>query len=280
MNQPKISVIIRTCGRPEVLKKALNSICRQQYPSIEVVVVEDGRNISEEMLRRDFSGLNILYRATGEKKGRCYAGNLGMQLAQGEYFNFLDDDDILLPNHLQTLYEHIRKEQVKAAYAWAEEHQIVVTDKESHTFIVKHKMFRYKQPFNRLLLCYMNYIPIQSILFSRELYDKYGGFDEKLEVLEDWDLWVRYAVHERFVMVPEVTSIYYTPYKSKEKNTRQEQLDQGLNIVRKKHQKLMLTNSVFDINKDVDYLINEYNREKSGLKSYLKKMWRKRWKTK
>ena len=273
MNQPKISVIIRTCSRPQVLRRALNSIREQVYKNIEVVVVEDGSNISEELLNKEFLDLNIVYRATGEKKGRCYVGNLGMQLATGTYFNFLDDDDIFLPNHLQVLQETIDREGVKAAYGWAEEHQIIITDKEKYAFAVKHKMFRYKQPFNRVLLCYHNYIPIQSILFSRELYDRYGGFDEQLEVLEDWDLWVRYAVHEKFVMVPIATSVYYTPYKASLKEGRQKQLDDGLAAVHKKHQELMLSCSVSEINKDVEYLLTAYTPPENGKRYYLKKIW-------
>ena len=41
-------------------------------------------------------------------------------------------------------------------------------------------MIRYKQPFNRLLLYTFNYIPIQSIMFQKSLYEEYGGFDEKI----------------------------------------------------------------------------------------------------
>ena len=254
------------------MRKALNSIREQEYKNIQVVVVEDGANISEQMITNEFSDLNIVYQATGERKGRCYAGNVGLKLAQGEYLNFLDDDDMLLPNHFQVLYTRILQTQVKAAYAWAEEHQILIKNRETYEFVVKRKFFRYKQPFNRLLLCYMNYIPIQSILFSRELYDLYGGFDENLEVLEDWDLWVRYAVHADFLMVPEVTSVYYTPYKFSEKTGRQKQLDDGLKIVREKHRELVVQCSTADIGRDVDYLINVYGNNRKGIKFYLKKI--------
>lgn len=61
-------------------------------------------------------------------------------------------------------------------------------------------MIRYKQPFNRLLLYTFNYIPIQSIMFQKSLYEEYGGFDEKLDNLEDWDLWVRYSQKQNLLL--------------------------------------------------------------------------------
>jgi hypothetical protein len=53
-----------------------------------------------------------------------------------------------------------------------------------------------------------NYLPIQSVVFRRELYAKYGGFDEELENLEDWNLWVRYSQVDDFQMVDRVTSLF------------------------------------------------------------------------
>ena len=47
MNQPLVSIIIRTCQRPHVLERALNSVRKQTYKNIQVVIVEDGENKSE-----------------------------------------------------------------------------------------------------------------------------------------------------------------------------------------------------------------------------------------
>ena len=70
-NEPLVSVIVRTCGRPNVLRETLISLRNQTYKNIEVVIVEDGENKSEKMIKEEFSDLNIVYKATGEKQGRC-----------------------------------------------------------------------------------------------------------------------------------------------------------------------------------------------------------------
>ena len=265
--KPLVSVIIRTCGRPEVLKNAIESVKQQCYSSIETVIVEDGENISETYIKERFPDMNIRYTCTGEKKGRCKAGNIGLGMAQGDYLNFLDDDDLLLPNHVKILMDKIEEENAKVAYAVAEEHQI----RKDHAgkISVKRKFVRYKQPFNRLLLCSMNYFPIQSVMFAREVFLSCGGFDESLDVLEDWDLWLRYSMKNDFAFVNETTSIYYTPYKGKDKKKRDIQLKESGDIAVEKHKAYILQMDATEVNKEMDYILNVYN--KKTIWFYLKK---------
>ena len=61
MEKELVSIIVRTCNRPHILREALESIRRQTYPNIEVVVAEDGANTAQEMLETEFSDMNIRY---------------------------------------------------------------------------------------------------------------------------------------------------------------------------------------------------------------------------
>lgn len=268
MEKPLVSIIIRTCGRPMLLKKALESVEKQEYPYIETIVVEDGENVSEQMIRDNFPGLKCLYFYTKKKVGRCVTGNIGLEHAHGKYVNFLDDDDIFLTNHVTVLVDSLMKGKEKAAYSIAEEQQIVKRDVKQGTFKVKRKFVRYRQPFNRLLLCYLNYIPIQSIMFEKELYEEHGGFDEKLNLLEDWDLWVRYALETDYLFIPVITSVYYTPYKGTK--TRGKDLQQAENVVKQKYVSYFPKLNVEKINKEMEYILNTY--QKKGIYVYMKKL--------
>lgn len=270
MQKEKVSIIVRTCGRPEVLRNALISIRNQTYSNIEVIIVEDGINASEDIVRKEFSDLVYKYACTERNVGRCKVGNIGLEMATGDFFNFLDDDDLLLPNHIKILVEEIKKGKYKAVYSIASEYQIKIISKKPFKFKVKRKIIRYKQPFNKLLLCYLNYIPIQSIMFSKELYLRLGGFDEQLNVLEDWDIWVRYSTICDFLFVPEVTSVYYTPYKSKMKKKREIDMQEATDYVKNKHQGYKLTMDAKYINEEMDYILNIYNKKK--LLFYLQKI--------
>ncbi len=257
--EPLVSVVVRTCNRPDVLRNALNSICGQTYKNIEVVLVEDGSNASQFLLE-EYKNLNIAYFAMGDRCGRTRVGNKGLELAQGEYINFLDDDDIFLPRHIELLVRCIDEKKAKVAYSVAEEHQITKRN-EKGEFKVKRKLIRYRYPFNRLLLFYMNCFPIQTVMFSREIYQEMGGFDESLDELEDWDLWVRYATINEFCFVDEVTSVYYTPYKNRSKRKRDIAMKNADTRVREKHNSYIMALSAGQIARDMDYILNVFNQK-------------------
>lgn len=268
---PLVSIIVRTCGKPDVLRNALESIRKQTYSNIEVVVVEDGKNISELFIKNNYSALNIHYYATNQHVGRTRAGNIALQLATGEYYNFLDEDDILLENHIEQLMNCLVSSHTKVAYAVAEEQQIRVMSLSPYIFHVKRKLIRYRHPFNRILLCYMNIFPIQCVLFSRELYDKYGGFNEELDVLEDWDLWLRYAAHEKFAFENSVTSIYYTPFRNKKKTSRDQQLQKAGQAVCANYQEYMLKMTAQEVNEDMQYILNVFQQRTFTI--YIRKLY-------
>ena len=69
----------------------------------------------------------------------------------------------------------------------------------------------HRRPFTPGELLDRNYLPIQAVVFRRELFERLGGFSETLEMLEDWDLWIRYLVPESIVQVPQVTSLHRVP---------------------------------------------------------------------
>lgn len=268
MKQKLVSIIIRTCGRPDVLRLALMSVEKQTYKNIEIVLIEDGKESAKKMLETEFSHMNIVYMATNTKAGRSAVGNLGLQIAKGDYFNFLDDDDILYPNHVEELVKCLSGNTCGAAYSIAEESQIKIISEKPYKIHEKRIIIRYKQPYNKLLLMAFNYIPIQSIMFKRELFDKLGGFDETLEYLEDWDLWVRYSTQYDFVFSPVITSKYYVPYRSKKKMKRNRELEFALEPIKKKFSCYNMITDVKHINEDLDYILNVYN--KKGILYYLK----------
>lgn len=245
---PLVSIIVRTCGRPNVLRETLESIRNQSYKNIEVVIVEDGPAVSQEMIQNEFADLNYIYEATDKKVGRCIVGNRALELATGEYFNFLDDDDVFYADHIEVLLKTILENpQNDAAYSIAFETPIKIISTEPYEYVELFHNIQYRQKFNKILLLTQNYFPIQTVLFSRRLYDNYGGFDLNLEYLEDWDLWIRYAMNSQFEYVEKVTSIYRVPAERTVSSSRQEKLDDYLNLVRKKHEDTIMNISIGEL---------------------------------
>ncbi len=244
---PLVSIIVRTCGRPEVLRETLISLRNQTYPNIEIVVVEDGPDCAGRMIKEDFSDLNILYHAMGKNVGRSKAGNTAMELAHGKYLNFLDDDDLFYADHVEVLVKTLENSTNKAAYAFAFETPVEVKSKDPYVYVVYDYLGIHKKKFDKIELCYHNYIPIQCIMFEKSLFEEYGGLDETLDALEDWDLWVRYSLHTDFDCVEKTTSIYRVPKVREINAKRQKDLDDALIVVREKHKTYQQSISVYDV---------------------------------
>ncbi len=225
---PLVSVITRTmAGRAFFLWQAGMSALRQTYPHLEWIVVEDGgssqREVVDQIARHTPHAVRYL---PLPKVGRAEAGNRGLAEAQGAFFLFLDDDDLLYADHLETLVRALHDDpQAAAAYSLALE--IPTTLRPDGSLHEEEPILHpgHLQPFDPEVLAHHNYIPIQALLFARRLWETRGGFDPSLEVLEDWNLWQRYAQGERFCYVPKVTSLYRTPADPAERLRRQARLD-------------------------------------------------------
>lgn len=225
--EPLVSIIVRTCGRPNVLRECLISLRNQTYKNLEVIVVEDGENKSENMIKEEFSDLNVIYKATIKKQGRCLVGNLGMKLANGKYLNFLDDDDLFFADHVETLVQALLKHpKYKLAYTTSFESKIEVKSREpKYEYIEESRVLVHNRPFSRVRLLTMNLFPIQAVMFEKTIFEKYGGLDEELDNLEDWEMWQRFSTENAFLYVPKTTSLYRVPAKAENYKERQEELD-------------------------------------------------------
>lgn len=101
-----------------------------------------------------------------------------------------------------------------------------------------------------------NYFPIQTVLFDREIYDDLGGIDPNMEVLEDWDLWLKYALKYDFLYVEKLTSLYRIPSNVIFNTERQQLFDKYLSIVREKHFNKKFEINMASIFKDAEFLLN------------------------
>lgn len=242
----QVSILIRTIGRVDALREALISVRNQTYKNIEVVIIEDGKNISKDFLMREFPDLNIVYHCTEEKVGRSKAANMAMDLASGEYLNFLDDDDLFFADHVETLLKELLRTQASVAYTVAFEVPTEFlggyAEKVNRGYNIVHR-----SNFNRLRLFYENYLPIQTVMFKKEIIKENSLYmDETLDALEDWDFWMRLSLKSDFLFVDKTTSYYRIPYNKNEQKNRQKVLDQALSIVREKQKKYSFNLNVYE----------------------------------
>ena len=198
--RPRISVIVRTYNRPDLLKEALASLKNQIFKDFETIVINDGCTEEAAVVCKeaDLPGLRYF---NAPHKGPAAALNRGLEMARGDYITFLDDDDIIYPNHLSGLLDRLEKAgRPGVAYS---DTSIASFDKNgklaqsrirSEPSVDLEKIFHYCP------------IPIQSMV-SRECFERVGQFLEPLVYdAHDWEMWMRIAKRYNFYHLAEVTS--------------------------------------------------------------------------
>lgn len=239
-NLPLVTVITRTVeGREALLNQAIVSVMNQTYPSIEHIIAEDGGD-STKALCEQVRGISPeryeIRHLECPKKGRSHAANRALDEAAGQFVVILDDDDLLLPDHIETLVTEIMRNDSDAAYSLAWDTPVKYFDK-SRGYYTEHAHITlplFYQEFDREVLFHHNFLPIQSVLFKHSLVGSSIRFDEDLDYLEDWVFWKRVSKDAKFQFVPKTTSLYKTPACASENLRRKRLLDDSYPIANKR----------------------------------------------
>ena len=109
MKEPRVSVVVATYRREDSLAKALESLAKQTYRNLEIVLVDDNddeswnecvRHVISEFVKANCE-TSIKVVENHPNQGSAKARNVGIAAAEGEYVTFLDDDDLYLPDKIQ-----------------------------------------------------------------------------------------------------------------------------------------------------------------------------------
>ena len=183
-----ISVIIPTLNRCKLLKRALSSVLTQTVKPDEVIVIDNGSSDQTDiMVSSSFPTIKYLVE---KKKGVSAARNRGISFAQSNWIALLDSDDTWKPNKIEKQLQFANKNKglrlIHTNEIWYRNGKLLNQMK-------KHQKSG-GNIFEKLLeLCCVS--PSSSII-QKNVFNDYGFFDEKLEVCEDYDMWVRITAKE------------------------------------------------------------------------------------
>lgn len=201
-----VSVIIRTCDRPEMLREALESVAAQTWPHREAVVCNDGGADVSDVIDSVRDRLDVTYLTPG-RVGRCVAANLALENARGTWVSWLDDDDLYLPQHLETLVRAAKEGGHKIVYSDSWRLMVSKGPDGSWTEVSRDQPHP-KRPFNRMSLIGIMPFHIVSLLQHRETIELVGGFDPSLEVLEDMEFVFRLTQCFEIERIPQTTAAF------------------------------------------------------------------------
>lgn len=197
---PKVSVIIPTHNRPELLERALSSVYSQSFTDYEVIVVDDGdaprakSSLGEYLKQDDFS-----YLETKKNQGGAASRNLGIGHASGEYLAFLDDDDEWSADKLQKQVEVLDTHDSSVSLVFT---QVKGVDSEDNTLFSRPHMSSGEFSSMESLL---SKCPIwtSALMYRKEYADKGYLYDASLKKNQEWDLEIRLLKISRFYVINE-----------------------------------------------------------------------------
>lgn len=196
---PSISVVVRTRNRPQLLEEALASLALQDYPGLDVVVVNDGGNPVTDVADRFRGRLAVRVVDLQPGRGRSPAANAGIAAAGGDWLLILDDDDIYLAGGVRAL-----------AAAAADPHTVYFGSVDSYRYEggERRHLRTFGAPYDADLMLFENQIPFIGCLMPTAHLRAIGGLDESLACFEDWDLYLRLAERCRFEHIARTVAEY------------------------------------------------------------------------
>lgn len=187
-NNDLVSIILPTYNRHSYLSEAIQSVLNQTYENFELIVVDDGSDISAQEIIRKFKDARLNFIRI-EKSGRSYARNVGLSRAKGEFVTFIDDDDLYVPKKLFIQIKYLKSNpQLSVVYSAADCFQ---TDPSN--IIMTYRANFQGNIYAQLALYVPHPICFPTVMVRSSVIKEIGKFDVNLDRFEDTDFLRRIA---------------------------------------------------------------------------------------
>ena len=191
----KVSIIIPTFKRCDTLERAIDSVIKQTYKNIEIIVVDDNnpdspyRKDTENVMKKYSNISNIIYLKHPKNMNGSCARNTGISFSSGKYIGFLDDDDEFNIRKIEYQVNSLRQsdDTVGAVYCGF---NIIRGNKIIKSTIPKVSGNLAEE----LFLMEWGTGSGSNVLFKASVLKEINGFDEKLLRHQDWDVLLRMFV--------------------------------------------------------------------------------------
>jgi glycosyltransferase involved in cell wall biosynthesis/predicted nucleic acid-binding Zn-ribbon protein len=184
--RPLVSVIMPTFNRAEIVADAIGSILDQDYQNWELFVCDDASTDGTDKVVARIADARIHYLKL-PKCGAAAARNAGLAHAKGDIIAYLDSDNYWHPNYLSRMTLALLERPGRST-AYSDFIDFEVTQD------AEIRLRSYRRPsFNHEQLLEKNFVDLNSFVHRRELYDCFGGFDERLSRRQDYDLILKYT---------------------------------------------------------------------------------------
>jgi glycosyltransferase involved in cell wall biosynthesis len=195
---PVVSVVLPTRNRAGVIHDAIASVQAQSFANWELIVVDDGsRDNTSDVVSEFLADPRIRYVAQ-DFSGHSAARNCALRLSRGSLVAYIDSDNLWYPHFLSAAVAVLTSFQdVDFVYG--------ALVSEAH---FEHPRTILFEDFDWERLLRQNYVDLNTVVHRKTLTEAYGGFDEMLNRLVDWDLLLRLTRDKPARRVPVLAAHY------------------------------------------------------------------------
>jgi glycosyltransferase involved in cell wall biosynthesis len=197
---PRVSVIIPTYNRADLLGDAISSVLAQSYQDLEVIVADDGSTDETAAVVARF-GPSVHHLALPHRGQPAAPRNSALAVASGEYIAFLDSDDLYLPHKL-ALQVPLLEANPEVGVVYSNGHFFVGNPELPTGYVQDGLPTPSGAIFDDLLRG--NFLSTPVVLIRHRILQRVGGYndDPALLLSEDYELWLRLAMHTQIAYVP------------------------------------------------------------------------------
>jgi len=205
MTDPLVSVIIPTYNRETLIIKAINSVLKQSFQDLNILIIDDASTDGTESVIRNLNNNKIKYYKLEKNSGQCIARNYGIKRATGKFIAFLDSDDEWLPEKLTKQLECYKNGPANLGSVYGYSYSMDMI--KNKTTLVNGKYYR-GNIHDKFLQGFCPSTP-SLFLIKKEALEKINYFDEELITFVDLDLHIRISKDYAFDFVEEPIIIKY-----------------------------------------------------------------------
>lgn len=188
-----VSIIIPCYNQARFVHQAAASCLAQDYPAVEVLVVDDGSTDDPRAALGELGHDPRLKLIRQENRGVAHARNAGIAASAGTFLKFLDADDWLAPTAISKQVAILCTDPM-LGFVYCDRIRTAENGTALDTGTVSKRSASLDGDLFPLLL-YGGFFPPMTVLVPRGVVERVGNFDQRVVPCEDYDLWLRIAAH-------------------------------------------------------------------------------------
>ncbi len=202
MNTPLVSIICLSYNHERFVAEAIESVFRQTYSPIQLIVVDDhSTDQSASVIEDILSGHpEVEFFPLASNEGNCKAFNRGFEKTKGEFIIDLAADDVLEPERVEKGLKALQEAGKDTGVHFSNAQLIDENGTSMGYHADRSQSIPQGDIYKEVLSRY--FISTPTMMTRREVFEKLGGYDESL-AYEDFDFWVRSSRYFRYIYSPE-----------------------------------------------------------------------------